>query len=98
MRLPVVAAVASVPQSPPDSRSDSGDLIIHVRVAAPAYQTPVWRSPGSTGGAALALDIYARVIQRERDTGDRVDALLRDADGAMIRAQIRSTRQTRLPP
>ena len=46
--------------------------------ASPAY---VMAQMGHTS-SALALDIYARVIQRKRDTGERVDALLRGADWA----------------
>jgi hypothetical protein len=46
--------------------------------ASPAY---VMAQMGHTS-SALALDVYARVIQRKRDTGERVDALLRGADWA----------------
>ena len=46
--------------------------------ASPAY---VMGQMGHTS-SALALDVYARVIQRKRDTGERVDALLRGADWA----------------
>ncbi len=30
--------------------------------------------------ASLALEVYAKVMERKRDTGERMDALLRDAD------------------
>jgi hypothetical protein len=32
--------------------------------------------------AALALEVYSRVMDRKRDTGARMDALLRGADWA----------------
>jgi hypothetical protein len=32
--------------------------------------------------SALALEVYARKMQRERDTGARMDALIRGADWA----------------
>jgi integrase len=42
--------------------------------ASPAY---VMSQMGHTD-ASLALEIYAKVMERQRDTGERVDALLRD--------------------
>ena len=46
--------------------------------ASPAY---VMNQMGHTS-SALALEIYARKMERERDTGARVDALIRGADWA----------------
>lgn len=46
--------------------------------ASPAY---VMSQMGHTS-SALALEIYARKMERERDTGARVDALIRGADWA----------------
>jgi hypothetical protein len=34
--------------------------------------------------AALALEIYSKVMERKRDTGARMDALLRGADWAQM--------------
>ena len=34
--------------------------------------------------AELALEIYAKVMERKRDTGERVDALIRGADWAVM--------------
>jgi integrase len=46
--------------------------------ASPAY---VMAQMGHTS-SALALEIYTKVMQRKRDTGERLDALLRGADWA----------------
>jgi hypothetical protein len=32
--------------------------------------------------ASLALEVYARVMERQRDTGERMDALIRGAEWA----------------
>jgi integrase len=48
--------------------------------ASPAY---VMAQMGHTS-SALALDVYARMMRRERDTGARMDALLRGADWAQM--------------
>ena len=34
--------------------------------------------------SALALEVYTRVMERKRDTGERLDALLRTADWAQM--------------
>jgi len=34
--------------------------------------------------AAFALEVYARMMRRERDTGARMDALVRGADWAQM--------------
>jgi hypothetical protein len=34
--------------------------------------------------AALALEVYSKVMERKRDTGERMDALVRDADWARM--------------
>ena len=34
--------------------------------------------------SALALEVYAKKMQRQRDTGARVDALVRGADWALM--------------
>ena len=34
--------------------------------------------------SALALEVYARMMQRDRDTGARMDALVRGADWAQM--------------
>jgi hypothetical protein len=34
--------------------------------------------------SALALEVYARKMERQRDTGARMDALIRGADWAQI--------------
>jgi hypothetical protein len=34
--------------------------------------------------SALALEVYARKMARSRDTGERLDALLRGADWAQV--------------
>jgi hypothetical protein len=34
--------------------------------------------------AERALEIYAKVMDRKRDTGERVDALIRGADWAVM--------------
>jgi hypothetical protein len=41
--------------------------------------------------AALALEVYAKVQQRQRDTGARMDALIRPPDWA-LRGLMMSTR------
>ena len=46
--------------------------------ASPAY---VMAQMGHTS-SALALEVYARKMERQRDTGERMDALLRAADWA----------------
>jgi hypothetical protein len=46
--------------------------------ASPAY---VMSQLGHTS-AALALEVYARKMERQRDTGARMDALIRAADWA----------------
>ena len=46
--------------------------------ASPAY---VMSQMGHTS-SALALEVYARKMERTRDTGERMDALLRGADWA----------------
>ena len=46
--------------------------------ASPAY---VMSQMGHTS-AALALEVYAKKMARSRDTGERMDALLRAADRA----------------
>jgi hypothetical protein len=33
-------------------------------------------------GGALALEVYSKVMERRRDTGERMDALVRSADWA----------------
>ena len=48
--------------------------------ASPAY---VMAQMGHTS-SALALEVYARKIERRRDTGERMDALLRGADWAEV--------------
>lgn len=44
--------------------------------ASPPY---VMSQMGHTD-ASLALEVYAKVMERQRDTGERVDALLRGGD------------------
>jgi hypothetical protein len=34
--------------------------------------------------SALALEVYTKTMQRKRDTGERLDALLRGADWAQM--------------
>ena len=34
--------------------------------------------------AALALEVYSKVMERKRDTGERMDALVRGADWARM--------------
>jgi len=34
--------------------------------------------------AALALEVYSKVMERKRDTGERMDALVRGADWAQM--------------
>jgi integrase len=46
--------------------------------ASPAYVMAQMRHTSS----ALALEVYARKMDRQRDTGERMDALLRGADWA----------------
>jgi integrase len=46
--------------------------------ASPAY---VMAAMGHTS-SALALEVYARKMERQRDTGQRLDALIRGADWA----------------
>lgn len=46
--------------------------------ASPAY---VMSQMGHTS-SALALEVYARKLERQRDTGDRMDALVRGAEWA----------------
>jgi integrase len=46
--------------------------------ASPAY---VMAQMGHTS-SALALEMYAKVMERKRDTGERMDALIRGADWA----------------
>jgi integrase len=46
--------------------------------ASPAY---VMSQMGHTS-SALALEVYTKVMERKRDTGERLDALLRGADWA----------------
>ena len=46
--------------------------------ASPAY---VMAQMGHTS-SALALEVYTKVMERKRDTGERLDALLRGADWA----------------
>jgi integrase len=48
--------------------------------ASPAY---VMAQMGHTS-SALALEVYARKMARSRDTGERLDALLRGADWAQM--------------
>jgi integrase len=48
--------------------------------ASPAY---VMNQMGHTS-SALALEVYARMMQRQRDTGARMDALVRGADWARM--------------
>ena len=51
--------------------------------ASPAY---VMSQMGHTS-ASLALEVYAKKMARSRDTGERMDALLRAADWAREKAQ-----------
>ncbi len=46
--------------------------------ASPAY---VMAQMGHES-AALALEVYSKVMERKRDTGERMDALVRGADWA----------------
>jgi hypothetical protein len=48
--------------------------------ASPAY---VMAQMGHTS-ADLALEVYARKMERKRDTGQRMDALIRGADWAQM--------------
>jgi integrase len=48
--------------------------------ASPAY---VMAAMGHTS-SALALEVYAKKMSRERDTGERMDALVRGADWAQV--------------
>jgi hypothetical protein len=48
--------------------------------ASPAL---VMQSMGHSS-AALALEVYSRTVERKRDTGARMDALLRGADWAVM--------------
>lgn len=48
--------------------------------ASPAY---VMAAMGHTS-SALALEVYARKMERQRDTGERMDALVRGADWAQM--------------
>ena len=48
--------------------------------ASPAY---VMAQMGHTS-SALALEVYARKMERQRDTGERMDALIRGADWAQM--------------
>jgi hypothetical protein len=48
--------------------------------ASPAY---VMSQAGHTD-AAMALEVYAKVMERKRDTGERMDALVRGADWARM--------------
>ena len=57
-----------------------------VEVAGAASDVPV-AAPGRGFGAALALEVYARKMARSRDTGERMDALLRGADWGGVSAR-----------
>jgi integrase len=48
--------------------------------ASPAYAM----SQMGHASASLALEIYSKVMERKRDTGERMDALLRSADWAQV--------------
>jgi hypothetical protein len=48
--------------------------------ASPAY---VMSQMGHTS-SALALEVYAKKMERKRDTGARMDALIRTADWAQV--------------
>jgi integrase-like protein len=48
--------------------------------ASPAY---VMAQMGHSS-SALALEVYARKMERQRDTGERMDALIRGADWAQM--------------
>ncbi len=48
--------------------------------ASPAY---VMAQMGHES-AALALEVYSKVMERKRDTGQRMDALVRGADWAQM--------------
>jgi hypothetical protein len=52
--------------------------VLYEAGASPAY---VMSQLGHTS-SALALEVYARKMQRERDTGARIEALVRGADWA----------------
>jgi integrase len=52
--------------------------LLYEAAASPAY---VMSQMGHTS-AALALEVYAKKMARNRDTGERVDALLRAGDWA----------------
>ena len=52
--------------------------LLHEAGASPAY---VMSQMGHTD-ASLALEVYAKVMERQRDTGERMDALIRGAEWA----------------
>ena len=54
--------------------------LLYEAEASPAY---VMAQMGHTS-SALALEIYARTMERNRDTGERMDALLRGTDWARM--------------
>jgi integrase len=53
-------------------------LLLYEAGASPAY---VMSQMGHTS-SALALEVYAKKMERQRDTGARMDALIRAADWA----------------
>jgi integrase len=54
--------------------------LLYEAEASPAY---VMSQMGHTS-SALALEVYAKVMERKRDTGERMDALIRGADWAAM--------------
>ncbi len=54
--------------------------LLYEAVASPAY---VMAQMGHTS-SALALEVYARKMERQRETGARMDALIRGADWAQM--------------